>query len=117
MSSSDKIELLKLAKELGYRNYLYFIATSDPLINISRVKYRVFNGGHNVTQEKIISRYYRTLENLKDAVKLTNRAYIFDNSSHKKSFICEITNGKNIEFQHDNIPLWINQYLLGDIKK
>lgn len=41
MSSYDKIELLKLAKELGYKNYLYYIATSDPLINISRVKNRV----------------------------------------------------------------------------
>ncbi len=26
MSSYDKIELLKLAKQLGYRNYLYYVA-------------------------------------------------------------------------------------------
>ena len=41
MSSTDKIELLKLAKKSGYKTYLYFVSTSDPLINIYRVRNRV----------------------------------------------------------------------------
>ncbi len=112
MSSYDKIELLKLAKESGYKNYLYYIATSDPLINISRVKNRVVFRGHSVPENKIISRYYRSLGFLKEAVKLTNRAYIFDNSSNEKTWICEITDGTFVDIRVDSIPNWVNEYLL-----
>ena len=51
-----KGELLKLSKSLGYRNYLYYISTSDPSINVSRVNNRVSFKGHDVPEDKIISR-------------------------------------------------------------
>jgi predicted ABC-type ATPase len=54
MSSKDKVEFLKKAQEAGYRTYLYFIATQDPTVNISRVDNRVRLGGHSVPKEKII---------------------------------------------------------------
>ena len=41
MSSPDKIELLHKAQSRGYRTYLYYVATEDPAINISHVRYRV----------------------------------------------------------------------------
>lgn len=107
MSSYDKVELLKLSKSLGYKNYLYYIATSDPSINISRVKNRVAFNGHNVPEDKIVDRYYRSLGYLKEAVKLSNRAYIFDNSSDEKTWICEITNGSKVDMKSDEIPNWI----------
>lgn len=112
MSSYDKIELLKLSRSLGYRNYLYYIATCDPLINISRVKNRVAFKGHDVPEDKIVSRYYRSLGFLKEAVKLSDRAYIFDNSSDEKTWICEITDGSNVDFKVDEIPSWVEEYLL-----
>lgn len=112
MSSYDKIELLKLSKSLGYRNYLYYISTSDPSINVSRVNNRVSFKGHDVPEDKIISRYYRSLGFLKEAVKLSDRAYIFDNSSDEKTWICEITNGSDVDFKVDEIPSWVEEYLL-----
>lgn len=112
MSSYDKIELLKLSKSLGYRNYLYYISTSDPSINVSRVNNRVSFKGHDVPEDKIISRYYRSLGFLKEAVKLSDRAYIFDNSSDEKTWICEITDGSNVDFKVDEIPSWVKEYLL-----
>lgn len=112
MSSYDKIEFLKEAKKSGYKVYLYFIATKDPLINISRVRNRVLNGGHNVPTEKIESRYYRSLEYLSDAVKYSDRAYIFDNSNHTRTWLCEITDGKKIEIKLESIPKWLNTYLI-----
>jgi predicted ABC-type ATPase len=45
MSSPDKVALLEKSRLLGYRTYLYFIATEDPQINIARVKSRVHLGG------------------------------------------------------------------------
>ncbi len=100
------------AQKSGYRTYLYFIATQDPLINISRVKNRVKHGGHDVPQEKIISRYYKTLQNLSRAIKYTNRAYIFDNSSHQRTYLAEITDAKTIEIKTPTIPQWFDRYIL-----
>ena len=55
MSSPDKVKLLEKSKQFGYRNYLYFVATDNPNINISRVKNRVKAGGHDVPNDKIIT--------------------------------------------------------------
>jgi predicted ABC-type ATPase len=73
MSHPSKVELLARAQEAGYRTYLYFIATDDPDINVSRVRTRVRQGGHAVPEQKIAPRYYRSLDLLMDAVKHTNR--------------------------------------------
>lgn len=48
MSSGDKVAFMRRAQELGYRTYLYFVATDNPNININRVANRVDDGGHNV---------------------------------------------------------------------
>lgn len=99
MSSSDKVEFLNKSRQNGYRNYLYYVATGDPLINISRVEQRVREGGHNVPTDKIETRYYRSLDLLLDAIKLTNRAFIFDNSEEESTWIAEITDAKEIEIK------------------
>lgn len=74
MSSPDKVALLKQAQSLGYRTYLYYIATEAPSINVARVKARVNLGGHDVPEDKIVSRYARSLDLLLPAVKHTHRA-------------------------------------------
>jgi len=112
MSARDKVDFLKKAQDAGYRTYLYFIATKDSIINISRVQNRVRKGGHAVPKEKIVSRYYRSLELLSEAVKYSNRAYIFDNSSQERLWIAQINNAKEIEFKNENIPKWFDRYLL-----
>lgn len=80
MSHSSKIDFLKASKKSNYKKYLYFIPTEDPIINVEKVKQRVSLGGHPVAENKIINRYHKSLENLKDAVKQTYRSFIFDKS-------------------------------------
>jgi len=63
MSHPSKIEEIKEAKQKGYKTYLYFICIDDPEVNVSRVENRVEKGGHNVSPDKISSRYYNTLNN------------------------------------------------------
>jgi predicted ABC-type ATPase len=53
MSHPSKVNLLAQSQRLGYRTYLYFVATDDPAINISRVRNRVALGGHAVPEHKI----------------------------------------------------------------
>jgi len=111
MSSDDKVALLKQARALGYRTYLYYVATVDPIINISRVQNRVRLGGHPVPEDKIVSRYVRSLDLLMDAMRNTNRAYIFDNSSHQQGhvWLAEVTDGKVLEMKTDQMPGWFKR--------
>lgn len=111
MSFPDKVELLQKAQSRGYRTYLYYVATENPEINISRVRYRVSLGGHSVPEEKIPSRYKRSLDLLYQAVKATHRAYIFDNSTHEHIWLAEITDGHTLEMKTDQIPAWFKQAL------
>ncbi len=108
MSHSGKVALLEHAQRIGYRTYLYFIATDDPEINISRVRNRVRQGGHPVPEEKIVKRYHLSLSLLVDAIRNTNRAYVFDNSGEGKesTWIAEITEGKELEMRADQMPAW-----------
>ncbi len=116
MSSPDKVKFLARANKSSYRTYLYYVATNNPIINISRVKNRVKAGGHNVPEEKIVSRYYRSLDLLFDAIKNTNRAYIFDNSEAKVRWIAEVTDAETIEIKDLNVPVWFDKYVLSKIK-
>ncbi len=112
-SHPSKIALIERAKKLGYRVYLYFVATEDPDININRVYNRVILKGHEVSPQKIKDRYYRSLDLLLDAVKLSNRAYLFDNSGKYYELIAEISNGKNVEILDidKELPEWFIQYV------
>ncbi len=105
MSSVDKVEFLESAQNKGIKTYLYYIATDDPIININRVKNRVQNGGHNVPEEKISSRYYRSLSYLKRAIKASHRTYIYDNSGEKPEMIAEVYKNK-LTYKVSKVPYW-----------
>lgn len=113
MSHEGKVKFMQSALEKGYRVYLYFIATEDPDINISRVNIRVAQKGHAVSPEIIKSRYYKSLGLLKAAVAQTNRAYIFDNSGEQAKLIAEISNGQDLRLNDPRqVPSWVSNYLL-----
>jgi len=111
MSSRDKVEFLAEAKRTGFRTYLYFVATEDSAINVDRVRHRVSTGGHPVPEAKITSRYHRSLAHLADAVAATDRAYLFDNSSHEKVWIAEVTAGCELQMRTEAMPAWFKSSL------
>jgi predicted ABC-type ATPase len=115
MSHESKIAFLQQAKDSGYRVYLYFVATEDPAINISRVDIRVTQHGHFVAANTVRDRYYKSLSQLKNAVKKTNRAYLWDNSGTASLLIAEITDGIDVNvFDTDKVPNWFVKYLVND---
>lgn len=87
------------------------MATEDPEINVSRVENRVAEGGHNVSREKIVERYHRSLDLLSDAVQYANRVYIFDNSSADRVWVAEITDNEILELKSDTMPNWFKAAL------
>lgn len=68
-------------------------------------------GGHSVPEDKIVSRYYRSLNLLCDAVRYAQRSYIFDNSGGESVWIAEITDGKVLELKTPAIPHWFKAAL------
>ena len=113
MSSPDKLDVFRRAREAGFRTYLYYIATNDPSINVERVQYRTQTGGHDVPSGKITERYYRSLSLLLDAIRLTDRAYIFDNSGAERLWLAEVTTGADLELRvEEEVPEWFAVYVL-----
>ncbi len=115
LSSPRNVELLKNAKALGYRIEVVFVLTADPQINVARVVDRVKNGGHDVPKDKIISRYYKSLDNLSKLLKIADIMWVVDNSTDKAELIIYSKDG---ELSVNETPLWsadkINKLISSD---
>lgn len=83
LSTERNLKLLKRAKGKGYFIRCYYILTADPMINVWRVKARVESGGHDVPEEKIITRYDRALALVKDLIMVCDICHIYDNSASR----------------------------------
>ena len=113
-SHPSKIDLLKMASELGYKVYLYFVATESYKINIERVRIRVKQGGHNVDEERIKKRYSRSLENLFEATPHAYQAFFFDNSESSLRLVAQfkVENGEQ-KWKYDEnhqAVIWFQKY-------
>ena len=111
MSDSSKLRELETAKKMGFKTYLYFVCTDDYKKNIDRVQLRVAKGGHNVDVNKIEKRYFKTLENLSDAIKIVDRAFLFDNSGKKMDLLAEVFQGQAFKFHTTDLPIWFEEYV------
>lgn len=114
MSHVNKIKFMAQARLEGYRVYLYYIATEDPDINVSRVDIRIIEKGHGVSKEAIVKRYFKSLQQLKKAVQNSDRAYIWDNSGEDSLLFAEIESGIDVQISVDSklLPAWFIKYLV-----
>lgn len=116
MSHASKLDTFKKAHEAGFRNYLYFIATDSAEISAKRVQERVKKGGHSVDMQKIIERYTKSLELLSSMIPYCHRCYVLDNSMETGyNLILEIEDNEKIFVHNDEIPVWVETYVLNKI--
>lgn len=80
LSTSRNLDLIARAKNTGYSISSVFVLTADPKVNIFRIKTRVLNGGHDVPDDKVLSRYKKSLDNIPALTELSDEIYIFDNT-------------------------------------
>lgn len=108
MSAEDKIDFILRAKDAGFFIRVFFISTSHPSINASRVANRVMEGGHDVPISKIISRYYKSIINCEMIVPLVDRLYVYDNSVDDcdAKILFRLSNGNLEKVYVPNIPEW-----------
>ncbi len=108
MSHRSKIDFFARARAVGYRTYLYFIATDSPELNLDRVKTRVAAGGHDVPTEKVRERYERCLGLVRDVLAHAYRAYLFDNSGGEPVWLAEFDpRGEcTLQTSRGSLPKW-----------
>lgn len=115
-SHSSKLDIMEEAKKLGYKVYLYFVSTESPEINKFRVLARKKKGGHDVPEDKIVSRYYRSLDLLYDAAQISYQAYFVDNSVDEALFKMfahfKLSDGKKVwdDIKDEDVPDWFIKY-------
>ena len=117
MSAIDKVDFIAKAKKYGFFIRLFFISTENPKINASRIADRVMKGGHDVPIPKIISRYYKSIENCKTVSTIVDRLYVYDNSvdGEEAKLQFRLVNGKMGKMYVTDLPEWAQTILPDDL--
>ena len=115
MSHPSKLDFMRQARAEGFKVYLYFVSLADPELNKHRVQTRVAQGGHPVDEDKICKRYYRTMNNLYEAIKIADNAYLFDNSASEPNMFAVKENGI-LSVNSEYIPKWFSTYVVENLQ-
>ena len=91
-SHSSKIDLIREAVAAGYRVHLHVLMLPEG-DTVARVEKRVTQGGHEVPEAKIRSRYQRLWVNVVDAVRLCDTADIYDNTGRRPALVARFSGG------------------------
>jgi len=89
LSTGKYRALVEAARQRGFEICLIYVMLRSPEFNIERVRLRVARGGHDVPPDKVVSRFYRSLEQLPWFLDNADRAYIFDNSGAEPRLVAE----------------------------
>ena len=91
-----KVDFLKECRSNGYTVVLVFMGLESADLSRGRIMERVEAGGHDVPDEKIVTRFPRTFANLRQALTFVDQAFLFDNSSADRPyrFVAEFRNGR-----------------------
>jgi predicted ABC-type ATPase len=79
-SHPSKLVLMQDARAADFAVVLLVVCLNDPHQLLGRVSQRVAEGGHDVPAERILARYPRTLQHLKQAIPLADLALLYDTS-------------------------------------
>ena len=101
LSSEYKMDILRKSKAEGYFIKCVFVLTADPELNVARVESRVMQGGHDVDREKVKTRFYKSLANIKELMSLCDILHVYDNTD---------TPYRIIRKHKDSITIFPNEY-------
>jgi len=103
-----KLAFLEDAIAAGYHVVMCFVGVSAPEISEERVVLRVLQGGHDVPTDKLVTRFPRTMENLRLSMLRLPLVLVYDNddarSPHRFCLAAGI--GKVMETTGD-LPAWL----------
>lgn len=82
----EKVDTLASCSALGFTVVLIFIRIANAQESIRRVAMRVSQGGHDVPDDKLRSRFERTQENLKRAIERLPHVLVYSNQNLAKPY-------------------------------
>jgi predicted ABC-type ATPase len=83
LSGKGYLQMMVEAWNRGFEVVLVYIGTENVEINLTRIKDRVLQGGHDVPEQDVRRRYGRTFQNLRTAVERADHTILFDNSTEE----------------------------------
>lgn len=108
LSGKGECQLMRAAKDCGYKINLVYVGLSEVSQSNKRVAVRVKRGGHDVPEQDIMRRFDRSLSNLVEAIKISDRARVLDNSGKKFRLVLSIDKGKAKTVSR-NLPEWLKK--------
>jgi predicted ABC-type ATPase len=115
-SHPSKLDLIRQARERGYRVMLFHIGVEGADLSVARVAERIREGGHPVPEEKIRSRYARNGPLIRQAVLLSDAAHVYDNSAPNQppERILTFRSGA-LSFAAPRLPRWALEIYRDDL--
>lgn len=110
LAESRNYEWIASMKKLGYNVVLYYLSTDDVEINIARVSKRVAEGGHDIPEAIIRSRYTQSHSYLKTKLGVFVEVYLIDNSKEVFEVQAKLVNN-GIVFKTPEVMPWIDSVL------
>lgn len=109
LASRTFITFLEQCKVKGYEINILFLWLRTPDIAVQRVKSRVEQGGHDIPQDVILRRYYRSIKNfLIDYTKIATNWMLYDNSEKHSELVAYKISGAAINIVDRQIWQLIN---------
>lgn len=106
LSGHQTFRAMREAKKRGFTVRLLYVALSTPERNIHRVQSRVILGGHDVPESDVRRRYYRSLANVPEAIRIADLATVYDNSDLEPVKVLEAHNGA-VTWRAQDLPAWV----------
>jgi predicted ABC-type ATPase len=108
----DKLSFLRETARSGYTVVLCYIGISGPDVSEVRVAMRVSQGGHDVSTEKLRSRFPRTIENLRAAIRDLPHVLIYDNDDLAKPYrLVGVFEQGRRRALNEPVPTWLELLL------
>jgi predicted ABC-type ATPase len=109
----ERISFLQEAVRRGYVVVLCYIGVSGPDQSAERIAMRVSQGGHDVPDDKLWSRFPRTLDNLRASISRLPHVLIYENSDLSLPYrlVAALDHGGICHLQ-EPIPGWLPRGIL-----
>ena len=93
LSGQAHLNRVRRARRDGWKTAMIYLGLRTPEDALHRVAERVGAGGHDVAEHVVRRRFYRSLDNLPDCIRLVDIGVILDNSARVPETVASSQNG------------------------
>lgn len=114
LAGQGAMGIMRRAQKAGYHVVMVYVSLGAPELHIERVRLRVARGGHDIPDSDIRRRYWRSVQNAPEGLKLAHEAAVLDNSGlHPVRML--LLQGGRIVWARNTLPEWV-QHLVFTIQ-